>query len=98
MTSFTQKLECLLDRNDVIENDNKIPETERNGVLFSPHPAYPALSSSIEIKYEEDRGRFGVASRNIKVGEVLLFESPTSATIKRSYEKDHCVQCLRYVQ
>ena len=36
----------------------------------------PAFSSSVEIRYEAGRGRFGVATRDIPVGELVCVETP----------------------
>ena len=35
--------------------------------------------------------------RDIKAGETLVFENPTGAVIKRTYQKDHCIHCFKYV-
>ena len=72
-------------------------EQEQKVVIFDPHPQYPSLSSAIQIRYETERGRFGIARRDIKAGETLVFENPTGAVIKRTYQKDHCIHCFKYV-
>ena len=53
------------------------------------------FSSAISVKYEDTRGRFGIANRDIKVGETLVYESPTGARLRKDNEKDHCDNCLR---
>ena len=53
------------------------------------------FSSAISVKYEDTQGRFGIANRDIKVGETLVYESPTGARLRKGYEKDHCDNCLR---
>ena len=82
------------------ENDTKRigDEQEQKVVIFDPHPQYPSLSSAIQIRYETERGRFGIARRDIKAGETLVFENPTGAVIKRTYQKDHCIHCFKYVK
>ena len=47
-------------------------------------------SSAIDIQYTSERGRFGVASRDIQVGEPLIFEAPTASKIKTNIYQDHC--------
>ena len=49
-----------------------------------------SFSSAISVKYEDTRGRFGIANRDIQVGEILVYESPTGARMRKGYEKDHC--------
>ena len=56
-----------------------------------------AFSSSVEIKFEEKRGRYGVASRNIKLGEVLCVETPSIFYIMPDSESDLCHQSTRYL-
>ena len=38
-----------------------------------------------------------VANRDINVGEVLIIEDPVTAKIKQSEAKNHCGNCLRWV-
>ena len=40
---------------------------EKDQLVFNPNPLYPALSDAIKIQYTKERGRFGVAARDIKV-------------------------------
>ena len=56
----------------------------------------PGLSDSVRIEFSRDRGRFGVANRNIKAGELILVENPTAAVVKTPHIKDHCQLCLKY--
>ena len=65
-------------------------------VKFSPHPIYPNFSSCVDIQFEVERGRFGVASRDIEVGEVIIFEAPVGSKLRNRYSGDHCDNCMRY--
>ena len=97
---FEEKLNILLElteaENEEYESSKNKSENEKI-IFFSPNSAYPSLSSSITIKYEKDRGRFGIANKDIKPGETLVFESPTGAKLRREFKKDHCENCLRYI-
>ena len=77
--------------------DDESELQQQKVVIFDPHPHYPSLSSAIQIRYEPERGRFGIARRDIKAGETLVFENPTGAVIKRMHQKDHCTHCFKYV-
>ncbi|KAG6465918.1 hypothetical protein O3G_MSEX015498 [Manduca sexta] len=55
---------------------------------------YPAASDAIQIDYEESRGRFATATRDIKVGEMLLVEKPHSGVLLAEYSKTHCQHCF----
>ena len=73
-------------------SQNKLPAK----VKFSPHPIYPNFSSCVDIQFEVERGRFGVASRDIEVGEVIIFEAPVGSKLRNRYSGDHCDNCMRY--
>lgn len=47
---------------------NKTVNGETNSLPeFKPNPHYPGLSEAVTIKFANERGRFGVASRDIRV-------------------------------
>ena len=83
-----------MDTNQKTDNSDK-QKIEEDFVYFSPHPSYPSISSAIDIKFETRRGRFGIAAKDIEVGETLIFESPVAAKTKITLTKDHCEHCLR---
>jgi len=93
--SLLKKSKAISDANQQDESESEIKADNEKSIIFSPNTAYPSLSSAISIKYEKDRGRFGIASRDINVGETLVYESPTGAKVKKDLEKDHCGNCLR---
>ena len=58
-------------------------------ILFSV-----AFSDSVDIKYEESRGRYGIATRNIKLGEILCVETPTVFSLHQDTE-NCCYHCFK---
>jgi len=46
-----------------VENGSVDPDE----VKFNPNPRYPAFSDAVTIEYTSERGRFGVAARDIEV-------------------------------
>lgn len=58
------------------------------------NPQYPAASDAIRIDQDEIRGRFGIATRDIPVGEILLVEKPQSSVLLGNYSKTHCQDCF----
>lgn len=59
---------------------------------------FPAASEAIEIKYDNMKGRFATATRDIGVGEILLVEKPYSGVLLEEYSKTHCQNCfIKYV-
>lgn len=55
------------------------------------------MSESVRIDSNETEGRFGVAARDIKIGEELIVEKPGAAVLLQEYSKTHCQHCfIRY--
>ena len=57
-----------------VENDSSMMLPR----ITTPNKQFPAFSDAIELKHEAGRGRFGVASRDIKLGKRFV---PSSNTI-----------------
>ena len=51
-----------------VDNESSI----RLPKITNPNKQFPAFSDSVELKYEAERGRFGVASRDIQLGKKLV--------------------------
>ncbi|CAD6227619.1 GSCOCG00001298001-RA-CDS [Cotesia congregata] len=49
------------------------------------NPLYPNCSSSMEIRESQDLGRYGVATRDIEPGELLMVEKPNNAVLLTEY-------------
>ena len=54
----------------------------------------PAFSSCVEILWEEGRGRYGVATRDLLPGTELLQERPLAAKLKAEHRGEYCDHCL----
>ena len=54
------------------------------------NPLYPTFSNAVKIEYEEGRGRFAVAKREVKVGELLAREVAAVAMIEERRATSHC--------
>lgn len=52
------------------------------------------MSESVKIDSNEVEGRFGVAVRDIKIGEELIVEKPGAAVLLQEYSKTHCQHCF----
>ncbi|CAH2068307.1 unnamed protein product, partial [Iphiclides podalirius] len=58
------------------------------------NPQYPAASEAVHIDYDEVRGRFATATRDVRAGETLLIEKPFSGVLLGEYSKTHCQNCF----
>merc|ERR1711892_1296449 len=57
----------------------------------------PAFSDAIELRYDEIRGRYGIATRDIDPGTILLEEQPVAAILKPQNRRSYCDHCLSKV-
>ena len=56
-------------------SDKSMPKTKFSEDIPSPkcpNPQVPAFQDSVRIEYDEVRGRYGVATRDLVPGEVIL--------------------------
>jgi len=63
--------------------------------ITSPNEQFPAFSDAIQLKSEPGRGRFGVASRDIKLGEVLCVEKPPVFFLHEETSGVNCSNCFQ---
>jgi len=59
------------------------------------NPLYPVMSDAVTFKYEEARGRFAVASRDIVVGDVLTVEKAIVSHMLPEYMGRNCTHCFK---
>ena len=55
-----------------------------------------ALSDGVKMMFDKSRGRYGVAARDIKLGEILLVETPPVFYVNPECQ-DNCSHCSRSV-
>lgn len=66
------------------------------GVVDGKNATFSSLSSACNVRYEPDRGRFIVATRDILPGEVLLIEKPYASILLADHYGDHCYHCFKH--
>ena len=59
---------------------------------------YPVMSDAITFKYEENRGRFAVASKDITVGEVIVCNKASPCNCKPKYTYCQSQPIERYLK
>ncbi|KAJ9594025.1 hypothetical protein L9F63_014541 [Diploptera punctata] len=55
----------------------------------------PCASGCVEIKYSPEMGRYMSATRDIKVGDILVVEKPFASELESKYFETHCYKCMR---
>nr|XP_040572219.1 SET and MYND domain-containing protein 4-like isoform X3 [Lepeophtheirus salmonis] len=87
---------------DTFEKEIIVPENAKDkgldAISFTPNTNFPGLSNAVNIVYEDTKGRFGVATRDIQVGEYIGVEEPVVSRIKKMYQGSHCNGCMQSLE
>jgi len=65
--------------------------------IWTPSKQFPSMSESVSIVYSPEVGRHGVASTNIRPGELILIETPLAWTVNLNMFSTVCQQCIMQV-
>ena len=76
-----------LNTKTVYERCPVIPENDKSRT-------FPCASTMFDIAYDPSVGRYGVANRYIKAGEVILVEQPYAEILMPQFYSTHCHNCL----
>ncbi|KAK7079029.1 hypothetical protein SK128_005850 [Halocaridina rubra] len=71
------------------ENISSIPK------ISECNPIMPSFSRACKVAYRPEKGRYVIADRPIKPGEVLLVEKAYCANLYENNHSTHCATCLR---
>jgi len=63
-----------------------------------PNKLFPAMSDAVVFKYEEGRGRYAIASRNIDVGEIISVEKAIVSHMLPEYMGKNCTHCFKVMK
>lgn len=58
--------------------------------------SFPGASSILEVKMDEKKGRYVVASKPVKVGDVLFSEMPYASVLLPEHYSSHCHHCVSF--
>lgn len=89
--------ECTTDE-EATENqtkDGKTTPTEVPSITGDPSERYPSASEAFDVRYNSDSGRYGVAVKDITVGDVLLVEPPYVSVLSAELFAVRCFHCFR---
>lgn len=85
----------------MLEKKNNVVDTNtetylRPEVAFGENPDFPSASAGIEVKCAPQKGRYVVANRDIKKGQILFVEKPF-AFVLLDHDKtvNFCENCCR---
>lgn len=80
---------------DVLENGQ---DCSNKLTLASSNKQFCKLSSSVDIVYNDQAGRFAQANKIIQPGEVILAETPVTWSMNASVADKTCSRCLKMVK
>jgi SET and MYND domain-containing protein 4 len=97
--SRNQALTKLLESCKKLERLQAPPTSDESNqapaVTGEKNSVYPHASYAVKVQYNNVVGRHTVAARDVKVGDVLISESPYSAImLPGSYATQHCYHCF----
>lgn len=85
-----------------LEDMNLSEKTKSNGSvaanqpqLSEVHPIYTSLSEACDVAYTKEQGRFIVAKRDMKPGEIILIEKPFASVLLFEHNLNHCHHCFK---
>jgi hypothetical protein len=58
------------------------------------HSSLPGAASILELKHENNRGRFVIANKPVKVGDILFSELPYASILLPEHYSSHCHHCV----
>ena len=79
----------LKNQNVDMEVKPELPEIPNRNKL------YPVMSDAVTFKYEEGRGRYAVASKDITVGDVVTVEKAIVSHMLPEYMGKNCTHCFK---
>lgn len=94
---LTSKISCLEDETDNT-TDNTTDTTEFPSppeVVYGENPNFPSASAAVEIKHAPEKGRYVVANRDIKRGQILFVEEAFVFVPLSFAKSDICYNCCR---
>lgn len=81
------------DTEDTEENDEtqSVPE-----LAFGENPDFPSASAAVDQKYSSEKGRYVVANRDIRKGQILFVEKPFAfVLVDYGRMSGSCENCCR---
>ena len=82
---FTQRLS---------QDEPIIPAQTLEPPSLPNHSSLPGAASILELKHENNRGRFVIANKPVKVGDVLFSELPYASILLPEHYSSHCHHCV----
>ncbi|PSN48982.1 hypothetical protein C0J52_03858 [Blattella germanica] len=66
-------------------------------LTYGKNASIPAASAALRLCESTEKGRYMTATRDIKLGSVLIVEQPYAWTLSQTALFEHCLHCCGYV-
>lgn len=93
VNDITSKISCMEDDADNTTDTTEFPSQPE--VAYGENPNFRFASAAIEVKYTAEKGRYVVANRDIKRGQVLIVEKAFAFVPLSHVKVDICYNCCR---
>ncbi|KAF0298404.1 SET and MYND domain-containing protein 4 [Amphibalanus amphitrite] len=88
----------LLDRRATCQLKLVLQQQEEElPALESRSDHFLSASSAVDVTYSPGEGRFAVAARDVKPGDLLVVEKPHASVLMAEKTGTHCIHCLKRV-
>ena len=87
------KFKCLFTQR-LSQDEPIIPAQILEPPSLPNHSSLPGAASILELKHENNRGRYVIANKPVKVGDVLFSELPYASILLPEHYSSHCHHCV----
>ncbi|CAG0915589.1 unnamed protein product [Notodromas monacha] len=94
LRSRIEKLKVCLEGKSVDPEDGNPVNKEVFGGL---HQHLKGCSAALELRYDQEKGRCMIATKDIPAGVVLVVEKPYASVLMLQKITDHCYTCKRHL-
>lgn len=95
MDDITSKMSCMKDNADNTDTTDTTEFPSQPEVAYGENPNFRFASAAIEIKRAPEKGRYVLANRDIKRGQILFVEKAFAFVPLYHVKADICYNCCR---
>lgn len=86
----------MIDEGAESDQSQSVPAGEEFLKLsYPPHSKLPFIADCLELKSDENFGRYVISNKELVPGEVVCIEGPFSKILMPNHKYKHCINCLK---
>lgn len=96
-----QEVLSILSEVNEKRKNTTVPSAKQTGeeclptLLCGTNSTFPSVSSALELRHADTKGRFVITNQDVKQGDVLFIEKPYAFVVLPDHYKDHCHHCTK---